>query len=173
MSENINDLYSLVKKEKDFVKYTLGVKPYVPVLTEDNLTDGFITRYFARYVPASSITITEVNEPSYKNIKKNPLYQTIEVVWKIKGKLYDFVVNPDCCGNREIIIVEQTGQRKVVTPQQFNSIPKKVEDKVIANGYIIGFGTQTENRKAIEYADLTMPGLRRYITNYTEFWQGT
>lgn len=173
MAENINDLYSLIKKEKDFTKYTLTVKPYIPILTEDNLTDGFITRYFARYVPASSITITEVNQSSYKNIKKNPLYQVIEVVWKIKGKLYDYVVNPDCCGNRDIVIIEQTGQRKVLTPQEFNVTPKKLEDKIIADGYIIGFGIQTENRKAIEYADLTMPGLRRYITNYTEFWQGT
>ncbi len=173
MSENINDLYSLVKKEKNFNKYTISAKQYFPVLTEDNLTDGFITRYFARYVPASSITILEVNESSYKNIKKNPLYQVIELVWKIKGRLYDFVVNPECCGDRSIIIVEQTGQRRVLTPQEFNATPKKIEDKVIADGYIIGFGIQTENRKAVEYADLTMPGLRRYITNYTEFWQGT
>lgn len=169
---DINELYSIVKKEKTFDKFKIGVKPYRPILTEKNFRDGFVTRYFAKYVPASSVNITEIDETSFKQVKKNPLYQTIEVRWKILGKLDNYVINKDCCGNKSITIIEQTGNILNLTPDQFNNRPTNITDKVISNGYLIAFGTTTENRKNIEHADLTMTGLIRYVTNYTEFWQG-
>lgn len=169
---DINELYTLVKKEKAFDKFRIGIQPYKPILIEKNFRDGFVTRYFAKYIPASSISITEIDESTYKQIKKNPLYQTIEVRWKILGKLNDYVINKDCCGNAPITIVEQTGNIINLTPEQFNSRKNRIEDKIITDKYIIGFGIATENRKNVEYADLTMTGLLRYITNYTEFWQG-
>lgn len=169
---DINELYNLVKKEKSFDKFKIGVKPYKPILTEKNFRDGFVTRYFAKYIPASNIVITEIDESTFKQVKKNPLYQTIEVRWKIIGKLNDYVINKDCCGNKPITVIEQTGNILNLTPDQFNSRRTRVEDKVIADKYIIGYGVTTENRKNVEFADLTMTGLIRYIIDYTEFWQG-
>lgn len=172
MSDNINDLYKLVKPDRLFKKYTTIAIPYQPYVTKQNYEDGFMVRYFARHVPSINNNITEIDEKNFKVLKQNPLYQLIDVKWKIRGRLYDFIVNASCCNNKPIVIIEQTGNRYTVTPEEFNNISKKIEDKIIADGYIIGYGIQTENRKTVEFVDLTMPGMIRYIKNYTEFWQG-
>jgi hypothetical protein len=62
-------------------KYKIPVKLYRPILIEKNFRDGFVQRYFAKYIPAPTITITEIDEPTFKQLNKNPMYQTIEVRW--------------------------------------------------------------------------------------------
>jgi hypothetical protein len=169
---NSDELYRLVKSDAQFKKYNITPTPYRPIISESNLNDGFIQRYFCKYVPASNVDIQEVDEFVFKSLKKNPFYQTIKVKWKIVGRLNDYIINPDCCNNRKILIIEQTGTRLNLSPDEFNKRKQKIGDKIEADGYIIGFGVETENRKNIEHADLTMTGLIRYIRNYTEYWQG-
>jgi len=169
---DINELYSLVKKEKSFDKYKIPVKLYRPILIEKNFRDGFVQRYFAKYIPAPTITITEIDEPTFKQLNKNPMYQTIEVRWLILGKKNDYIVNKDCCNNKPITVIEQTGNILNLTPSEFGQRKSKVGDKIVSNGYTVALGVETQNIKSIQFLDLTMPGLIRYITNYTEYWQG-
>jgi hypothetical protein len=169
---DINELYSLIKREKTFDKFKIPVRLYKPVLTEKNFRDGFVERYFAKYIPSPTISITEVDDITFKQLRKNPMYQTIEVRWKIVGKKNDYIINKDCCNNKPITIIEQTGNILNLTPSEFSNRKSKIGDKIVSNGYTVRFGIESENRKNIEFADLTMPGLIRYITNYTEYWQG-
>jgi hypothetical protein len=169
---DINELYSLVKREKNFDKFKIPVRLYKPVLTEKNFRDGFVERYFAKYTPSPSLNITEVDEFTFKQLRKNPMYQIIELRWQIVGKKNNYIINKDCCNNKPITIIEQTGTIFNLTPAEFGARNFKVGDRIVSNGYNIALGIESQNRKSIEFADLTMPGLIRYITNYTEYWQG-
>lgn len=173
MTEDINELYNMVKLPSAFKKYSIGITPHLPIITDKNIQDGFITRYFCKYISSNSIEITEVDEQTYKKIQKNPLYQTISLMWKIVGKKYDYVINSDCCSNKLLLIITEDGKRLSLTPAEFGARAGSPNDVILdRDEYIIGFGVQTENRKIVEFADLTMVGIRRYLTNYTDFWQG-
>lgn len=72
---------------------TLTMKPpmvdYYPEITEDDVDKGYVTRYFIRQSNHRTGEIIEIDSGTYRKFKTNPLYKTIELEWKITGKLDD------------------------------------------------------------------------------------
>ena len=54
-----------------------------PKITQTNLNNGYVTRYFVRNV--STKVITEVDEKQYEVFKNNTLHETIQFPWMIAG----------------------------------------------------------------------------------------
>lgn len=54
-----------------------------PKITQTNLNNGYVTRYFVRNV--STKVITEVDEKQYEVFKNNTLHETIQFPWVITG----------------------------------------------------------------------------------------
>jgi hypothetical protein len=66
------------------------LESYTPQITKRDRSLGEINRYFARFTTHTSpADITEVSKVTYTSLKKNPLYQTVQIRWKISGKLDD------------------------------------------------------------------------------------
>ncbi len=58
-----------------------------PKITQEDLFNGFVTRYFVRSI--STNAITEIDSVQFGKFKSNPLYQTLELPWLIVGRAYD------------------------------------------------------------------------------------
>jgi len=72
----------------------------VPVVTQSDVKDGHIYRYFAR--PINDVkNIVEIDKTQYKSFKKNPLYITTEIRWKIIGKI-NTATSPDGVKNEGV-----------------------------------------------------------------------
>lgn len=68
----------------------MEILPYTPEISNDDRVYGEITRYFARFITHSSPSdIIEINKSTYTKLKKNDLYQTTSLRWKISGPLDD------------------------------------------------------------------------------------
>jgi hypothetical protein len=59
--------------------------PALPVITQQEVKNGFVTRYFARSVN-DKMMITEIDERQYSIFKNNPRFITVELRWKIVGR---------------------------------------------------------------------------------------
>lgn len=61
--------------------------PYAvpPVVTQSDVSSGYITRYFVRVVNDREYVV-EVDKKQYQNLKNNPRFVTTTVKWKIIGK---------------------------------------------------------------------------------------
>lgn len=69
----------------DFEQLEILPEPYKPIVTINNVTDGFVDRYFVR-VANDKNYIVEINESNYGVLKKHPRYVTTQIIWKIVGK---------------------------------------------------------------------------------------
>lgn len=70
--------------------------PYTPQITKRDRTIGEVTRHFVRFnTHTSPADITEVSKTTYTLVKKNVLYKTVKIRWKITGKLDDEFGLPD------------------------------------------------------------------------------
>lgn len=66
------------------------IESYTPQITARDRKNGEILRYFTRFTThTSSADITEVSKTTYTALRKNPLYRTVKIRWKISGKLDD------------------------------------------------------------------------------------
>ena len=54
-----------------------------PKITERNITDGYVMRYFVKQI--SSKKVIEVDKNQYDVFKNNPFYQNLEMKWVIGG----------------------------------------------------------------------------------------
>jgi hypothetical protein len=57
----------------------------LPIVTQTDAKNGFITRYFARQVTDKGF-IVEVDNSQYEELKENPRFVTVKIKWKIVGK---------------------------------------------------------------------------------------
>lgn len=82
-------------------KITALLKPadtpsYTPLITKRERSIGEIIRYFVRFnTHTSPADITEVSKTTYTLLKKNSLYKTLTIRWKVTGKLEDEFGLPD------------------------------------------------------------------------------
>lgn len=61
-----------------------------PLITKQDIDNGFIIRYFAIRISESAPSeIIEITKFKYNELKNIPLYTTIDVSWRIRGKLED------------------------------------------------------------------------------------
>jgi hypothetical protein len=67
-----------------------NIEVYTPRPTKRERQFGEITRYFVRFTThLSAADILEVSNTTYTKLKRNPLYHTTNVRWRISGKLDD------------------------------------------------------------------------------------
>ena len=61
------------------------ITPYTnkPKITQTDINNGYVTRYFVRNV--STKVVTEIDKKQYEAFKNNELYERIEFPWVITG----------------------------------------------------------------------------------------
>ncbi len=124
------DLLKLLRNSQELTDILENNPEYSkPVVTQSDADRGFITRYFVRQTNDSTF-IVEVDKNQYTQFKDNARFITIELEWKIVGKL---------------------------------------ETVMLSNGANL-YGVKDINRIAVADVDLTFGGLRKYISDYGEFW---
>lgn len=67
----------------------MNIYPYPtkPTVTQNDITAGYINRYFLKNT--ANKKITEVTQYQYNTLRVNPLYEGIQLKWIIKGNLED------------------------------------------------------------------------------------
>lgn len=60
-----------------------------PIITRDDLSNGFVQRYFVQHSSAKSY-IVEVNKIQYNAFKNTPGYVVISLPWSINGNANTF-----------------------------------------------------------------------------------
>ena len=84
-----NLIDNLIKKNKNWLDIIdNGVQSptqYFPVITQDNLRDGYLYRYFSKITNQNNIV--EINQHDYEKIKDNPRFVTAKIKWKIVGTI--------------------------------------------------------------------------------------
>lgn len=83
-----NDVVQKFYKSKESeLRELLDINPIPvrPVVTQQDATVGFLTRYFIR--PVNDKThIVEIDKKQYDNLKSNPRFIVVTIKWKIVGK---------------------------------------------------------------------------------------
>lgn len=80
--QNVSNEISKVKTQKD-------VKSYYPIISETNIQEGYIDRYFVKKNNVNVLYLREVNFETYNSIKNqegiyfDSLYTTYEIRWWI------------------------------------------------------------------------------------------
>lgn len=54
-----------------------------PKITQTDINNGYVTRYFVRNV--STKVVTEIDKKQYEAYKNNALYERLELLWLISG----------------------------------------------------------------------------------------
>lgn len=78
---------------------SIAIKPVVsptstyPVPSEADYTKGDFIRYASKRVNSGPDTIKEISKEKSEALKNNPLYVTVEFVWRITGPLRDDLSN--------------------------------------------------------------------------------
>lgn len=85
----------LYPKQSDRFGINLQVMPstYIPVVTQFDYENKFITRYFLRMANDATFII-EVDKRQYEEFKQNPRFIYTTLQWKIVGKK-DSTINPE------------------------------------------------------------------------------
>ena len=82
-----------------------------PKITQTDINNGFVTRYFVRHI--STKAITEIDKKQYEQFKTNNFYETIDFPWIITG----FANNIVATDNQ---IIYGTQHKNVVTTQFYD-----------------------------------------------------
>jgi hypothetical protein len=84
-----NLIDKIVRNNKEWLDITdnglQSPTQYFPVITQDNLRDGNLSRYFARIVNQNDVV--EINKYDYEQLKDNPRLVVAKIKWKIVGPI--------------------------------------------------------------------------------------
>jgi hypothetical protein len=84
-----NLIDNLIKNNRNWLNITdSGLQSptqYFPVITQDNLRDGYLFRYFSKI--ANQNSVVEINKYDYEQLKDNPRFVTAKIKWKIVGPI--------------------------------------------------------------------------------------
>jgi hypothetical protein len=88
LSDIDNIIYSTLKPEFANMKFAKeeNVKP-----SDSDYSNGFMIRYFVKHVNDEKSPVIEVSKKQYNILKKNPLYKTVDILWKITGD-FNYVI---------------------------------------------------------------------------------
>jgi len=80
---------NLIKNNKNWLEViNNGIQSpnqYFPVITQDNLRDGYLYRYFSKI--ANQNSVVEINKYDYEQLKDNPRFVIAKIKWKIVGPI--------------------------------------------------------------------------------------
>ena len=87
-------LRQLYRSNEDELMRTLDETPtpMPPVITQSDVREGFITRYFIHQVTDVNF-ILEVDKYQYEKFKENPRFAVTKIKWKIVGKKETIILN--------------------------------------------------------------------------------
>lgn len=128
---NVDLLQRLYPTRVKSLQQTLEDTPQTvrPTVTLADAENRQISRYFVQMVTDTPY-IVEVDKTQFERFKRNPRFNTFELMWSIVGK----------------------------------------KESVRKSNNVVIYGVEDINREKVITADLTMPGIRLYIQDYTEFW---
>jgi hypothetical protein len=131
-------LYNSIKTSPKSLSIIYDMLDYYPVISKEDIDNGFINRYFTKQINHANGEITEIDRKTYSRLKNTPMYKVVEIEWKITGPLED-IFGKDADNNKKLV---QTG--------------------VI-----------TANKKATEFAEEEMPGMKYKLMNFKQLWKGS
>lgn len=88
MTIYINDFYATIANVPNAFK-PVAVVDYNPQITQGDVSNGVISRFFARQANQPKGQITEISPSVYGQLTSNPFWQVIEMDWRISGPLND------------------------------------------------------------------------------------
>lgn len=68
---------------------SVEINEYYPIITKEDIDRKRITRYFVRQANHKDGMIVEIDKQQYDGLKNHPMYQVIEMPWRIAGPLDD------------------------------------------------------------------------------------
>jgi len=78
---------------------------YIPEISEEDTSRGYIDRYFVKQITSANFPIYEVDVDQYETFKENPFYDTLEIKWRISDQKYNFTES-DNSYNRPMSVAE-------------------------------------------------------------------
>jgi hypothetical protein len=89
----LNKLFASPVERKAWATILTNIPvPYKPEITQSDVRDGFMHRYFVRRVNDIN-NIVEIDKSQYTAFKKNPLYVVADVRWRIIGRANTLISN--------------------------------------------------------------------------------
>lgn len=79
-------MYNNLKQSSSFASTQIP-DTYLPAPSDNDYSDGVITRYFIQKANDKISSVFEVNQSTYFTLLSNPFWTTIELQWRIKGDL--------------------------------------------------------------------------------------
>ncbi len=68
---------------------SVSIISYKPIITPQDIDNGYVMRYFVRPTAQKAGEITEINLNTYQTVYNNVLYTAISIPWQIKGNVAD------------------------------------------------------------------------------------
>lgn len=91
---NNNSAREIIKAQQSVNTYLVQPSEhYLPNPNDADYEKGFIIRYIIKRVNSGEDTIKEVSKEEYDRLKNNPLYNRVELEWKITGRIFDDLSN--------------------------------------------------------------------------------
>lgn len=82
-------IYKKSPKNTNLDKIEVVLEEDRPIITDIDVQNGYIIRYFICRLSDPQLEIYEVNKHVYDNLKSIPLFLSIDINWKIKDESND------------------------------------------------------------------------------------
>lgn len=123
--------------------FDIQITSYNPKVTQRDIEQGFITRYFVSKKNQLTSEVYEVTHSDVKSLANNPYIETAHLNWTIRGKLDNYTVKV-YTGNPM-----EDGFESITVP-----------------------GVIQQNKGAVEYLSKKIPAIKKYLTKFDQFYLG-
>jgi hypothetical protein len=87
MNDDLNNIfrYTYLNRQTGMDFTIPTILAYLPELTDDDYTKGYIVRNFVQKVNDSNSTITEIDANNHTELQESGYYQIVKIKWRITG----------------------------------------------------------------------------------------
>lgn len=87
MNDDLNNIFRYTYLNRQMgIDFTIpNILAYLPELTDDDYTKGYIVRNFVQKVNDVNSTITEIDANNHSEIQENGYYQIVKIKWRLTG----------------------------------------------------------------------------------------